>query len=170
MLVNPAVDFGSAQGRELVGRLTDRLREQQEQLGLADIRSLTAPLGITKAAEHPLAGSNVPEDTRREAARRAALEHYVTALGERVRIGTRLDLVLTQSPFFHGSVEDLNRIAQALAAAMPAELRQNSEFYVLGTTASVRDLATVMRQDRSRIELPPGGRSCRIDRPWSAGP
>ena len=32
-------------------------------------------------------------------------------------------------------------------------LRQNSQLYLQGTTASVRDLANVMRQDRVRIEL-----------------
>jgi RND superfamily putative drug exporter len=153
LLVNPAVDFGTPQGRELVGRLSDRLREQKEQLGLADIRSLIAPLGITPAAEHPFARSNIPEETRREALDRAALEHYTSALGERSRTCTRFELVLTQSPFAHGSVEDLDRIEQALDTALPAELRNRSQLHFLGTTASVRDLATVMRQDRTRIEL-----------------
>ena len=153
LLVNPSVDFGDPHGREIVAQVAEQLRAEKDQLGLADIRSLTAPLGITRASENPFAGSRLPEETRREVTQRAALERYVTALGERARIGTRLDLILTQSPFSHWSVEDLNRIEQAIRGCLPARLRENSQLYLEGTTASVRDLANVMRQDRVRIEL-----------------
>src|SRR5262249_27890411 len=57
LLVNPGVDFSGPQGRELVRRVTDGLRERKDEFALADIRSLTAPLGITKAAEHAFSGS-----------------------------------------------------------------------------------------------------------------
>src|SRR5262249_35069695 len=119
----------------------------------ADIRSLTAPLGITKAAEHAFSGSELPKEAREEAARRLALEHYTTSLGERTWIGTRLDLILTDSPFAHRSVVALDEIEQAIREALPEGLRATSQLYVTGTTASVRDLARVMRQDRTRIEL-----------------
>jgi RND superfamily putative drug exporter len=153
LVVNPSVDFGTPQGKALVAQLTERLREQKDQLDVADIRTLTAPLGITKAAEHPFAGSNLPEDARREASERAALDYYTSALGQRARIGTRLVLIFKQSPFVHASMEDLDRIEKALHAALPAAQQQTSQPYTMGTTASVRDLATVMRQDRTRIEL-----------------
>jgi RND superfamily putative drug exporter len=153
LLVNPEVDFGGPQGQDLVRQVTERLRERKAELGLADVRTLTAPLGITKAAATAFAGSDLPEGARKEAAERVALERYTTALGERKRTGTRLDLVLKWSPFVRQSVEDLDRLEGAIREALPAGQRQGTQLYFTGTTASVRDLAAVMRQDRTRIEL-----------------
>jgi RND superfamily putative drug exporter len=136
-----------------VEQLTDRLRGQREELGLADIHSLTAPLGITGASRRAFAGSDLPKESRREATRRLALEHYVTALGERARIGTRLELILAQSPFARRSIENLDRIEQAVHDALPAGLQQGTQLYFAGTTASVRDLAAVNQRDRTRIEM-----------------
>jgi RND superfamily putative drug exporter len=153
LLVNPRVDFSSAQGRTLVAELTDRLRAQREELGLADIRSLTAPLGITQAAAEPRVGLDLSREAIQEGAERAALAYYVTDLGGRAKIGTRLDLLLAQSPFSHRSIDDLDRVEYAVAAALPAGVRQETQFYFSGTTASIRDLATVMQRDRSRIQL-----------------
>src|SRR5262249_43941465 len=61
LLINPQTDFSSPQGESLVGQLTNRLRAQRTDLGLADVRSLTAPLGITEAAARDVSGLNVPE-------------------------------------------------------------------------------------------------------------
>jgi RND superfamily putative drug exporter len=152
LLVNPEVDFATEKGRELVRRVSDRLVERKEELGLADIRTLTSPLGITRmGSTNGL--SNLPADVRKEASRRAALERYTTALGERKRTGTRLDLVLTESPFSRRSVAALDQIEATIREALPEELRPSSELYFYGTTSSVRDLAQVVQGDRTRIEL-----------------
>jgi RND superfamily putative drug exporter len=153
VLTDPQVDFGSRRGRALVGHVTEQLRAQKEELGLADIRSLTAPMGITAAAGKAFVGIEVDPELRTEAAMRKALEHYTNALVERDRTGTRLDLILVQSPFARWSIEDLNRIEQVIRQALPAGLRKDCRLDVVGTTASVRDLATVVRGDRNRIEL-----------------
>jgi RND superfamily putative drug exporter len=153
LLINPQVDFRSDQGRSLMQRLTDKLRERKAELGLADLRSLTTPLGITAAAERVFTRLNVAKEARQEALEHAALEHYVTDLGERVKVGTRLDLILEQSPFSRWSVDDLDRIEQAIRSALPSELQQSAELFFIGPTASVRDLRAVMRRDRLRIEL-----------------
>jgi RND superfamily putative drug exporter len=153
LLINPNIDFSGARGRELVDQLTHRLREQQEALRLADLRSLTAPLGITKAAERDVAGVNLPRETRQEAIEQGALEHYVTDLGERKKIGTRLDLILEQSPFAHQGVEDLDRVEHVVQESLPRQLRDGAQLYFVGPTASVRDLQVVVRGDRTRIEL-----------------
>ncbi|HSE98256.1 MAG TPA: 2-isopropylmalate synthase, partial [Blastocatellia bacterium] len=47
----------------------------------------------------------------------------------------------------------LDQIEQAVREALPEGLRPGSELYSYGTTASVRDLARVVRGDRTRIEL-----------------
>jgi RND superfamily putative drug exporter len=77
----------------------------------------------------------------------------VTDLGERAKIGTRLDLILQQSPFARQSVADLDKVEQAIRAGLPAGLGQDTDLYLVGTTASVRDLGVVMQSDRVRIEL-----------------
>ena len=153
LLNNPKFDFRSPHGMEVVETLTDRLAVARKQLGLNDVRSLTAPLGLTAAAANAFAGSDVPKETRRRAAQRAALQRYVYDTPERTRDGTRLDLVLKGSPFSHRSIEDLDHIEQAVRDALPDGLRQGTTLHFVGTTASVRDLAAVMQTDRVRIEL-----------------
>ncbi len=146
LAVDPQVDFASPQGRALIGRLTDQLRAQKADLHLADVRSLTVPLGITEAAKHPTTlGLQMSEEDLREAFRK----QYTTNFGGRKRTGTRLDLVLTTDPFSHRSIDDLPRIEQVFRSVLPPETR----LYVAGTTADVRDLANVVREDRQRIEL-----------------
>jgi putative drug exporter of the RND superfamily len=148
LIVDPQIDFATETGRALVGRLTDQLHAQSDDLGLADVRSLTEPLGITPAARDAFAGSTIPPDVRLDAARRLALENYTTAMGERKRIGTRLDLVLSHSPFSARSMADLDRIDDAIRAVLP----RSAQLYTIGTPASVRDLAQVIETDRTRIE------------------
>src|SRR5262249_44127979 len=80
LLLNPPGDFRSDSGRAVVARLTDRLRERREDLGLADVRSLTAPLGITDGAGRDFSGLRVSAEARREGLQRAALAHYVGGL------------------------------------------------------------------------------------------
>jgi RND superfamily putative drug exporter len=153
LLVNPHVDFSTAHGREIVDELTDRLREKQKELALADVRTLSAPLGITSAANPGLTDLPVSKETRRQALEVGALDHYVTAMGERKKIGTRLDLVLMQSPFAHQSVENLERAEQMIQDTLPSQLRDGSQLYFAGPTASIRDLQLVVRGDRTRIEI-----------------
>jgi RND superfamily putative drug exporter len=152
LLVNPHLDFGSPQGRAVIEQVTDRLHERQQDLGLADVRSLTAPLGVTSAAQRGLASFQVSPEARREVVEKAARERYLTDLGERQKIGTRLDLVLTHAPFSHQSIVDLNRVEQALRAALPPEHQHDFQLSLAGPTASVRDLRTVIQGDRTRIE------------------
>jgi uncharacterized membrane protein YdfJ with MMPL/SSD domain len=142
LVVNPEVNFGSEEGRELVAKMTDKLRQEKEALDLADIRSLTAPLGITRASR---------ELSAREE-RVAARDHYTTSFGELKRTGTRIDLLSTENPFSHESMDALARIEEALRSALPASLKDNTQFHFLGTTASVRDLADVNLGDRLRVE------------------
>src|SRR5207247_7767753 len=139
-------DFGGPQGEKVVEQLTERLLQQKADLGLADIRSLTRPVGITQTIADPFKGLNIPKQARQEAVKRAARERYTTALGERNRVGTRLDLILVQNPFSQWSVDDLDRIEEAIQGALPSDMQRDGRLYVLGTTASVRDLARVTQE------------------------
>jgi RND superfamily putative drug exporter len=153
LVVSPRVDFASAEGQTLVGEITDRLRARREELGLADVRSLTAPLGITEATKRDYSGLQLPEEARREEVRRQAREHYVADLDGHNNSVTRLELVFDRSPFSRASMDALGRIDQAARDALPDGVRPETRLYDVGATASVRDLAAVMQQDRTRIEL-----------------
>ena len=61
--------------------------------------------------------------------------------------------MLTYSPFSPQGIAALGRIEQAIDAAIPENLRPNSQLYSHGLTASVRDLSHIVQQDRTRIEL-----------------
>jgi RND superfamily putative drug exporter len=152
LIVEPSINFASDRGREVVAHVTDRLRAQRQVLDLADVRSLTAPVGVARDVKL-FAGLNLPEATVQEATRRGSLDTYVTDLGERAKIGTRLELILNQSPFSHDSMTDLDRVEQAVREALPPDVSKDAQLYISGTTASVRDLAAVIRGDRSRIQM-----------------
>jgi RND superfamily putative drug exporter len=153
LLVNPGVDFSTEAGEAMVGELTERLTQRRDELGLADIRSLTTPLGVTEAADRALASLTVPAETVRETVRREALAHYVTDFGERAEIGTRLDLVLAENPFSRRSIDNLNRIERTVAASLPPGLEQGTQLFMVGPTAGIRDLRAVIDSDQVRIEL-----------------
>ncbi len=153
LLVDPHADFVTPRGRAIVEKVTDQLRERKDELGLADVRSLTSPLGITAQAGQDYSGLDVPPEVRRESIETEARTHYLTSLGESERTATRFDLILSQSPFSRQSIQDLDRIEQAVNSALPDGARQDAQVYVVGATASVRDLANVMQGDRTRIEV-----------------
>jgi RND superfamily putative drug exporter len=153
LAVDPKMDFRSSEGQAIVRRITDRLRAQKDELGLADVRSLTQPLGITPAAEHPFAGLDLPADVRREARQRLAVGHYVSDMGGRQNSGTRLDLILAQSPFARASIEHLEQLEATVRADLPQAVQDDTQLYFVGDTANMRDLATVMQHDRIRIDV-----------------
>lgn len=60
LIANQRIDFGDSEGEKLVRELTNRLRARGTELGLADVRSQSAPLGATSAATW--AEFKVPEE------------------------------------------------------------------------------------------------------------
>jgi RND superfamily putative drug exporter len=154
LLVVPDVDFGSTQGRTIIARITDEIRSRRDQLDVADIRSLTAPLGTRNTAKEAFANTDLPESVREKAIERAAMQNYTTSVGQRHRPGTRFDLVLkTKNPFSAQTAKDLGRIEDVIRQTLPAERQPEAQIYFLGTTASIRDLSEVLAQDRNRIEV-----------------
>lgn len=153
LLIDPRLDFETPEGRKVVIELTRQLQLRREELRLADIRSLTAPLGITSVAQRDLDRLSVPAEVRQEAIDRAAREHYTTDLGERRRVGTRFELILAPSPFARQSIDDLERVERAVHEILAPHLESGARLYIAGATPSVRDLQAVMRTDRVRIEL-----------------
>ncbi len=114
LLVDPSTDFNSDAGRAEVETITKKLSARQKELGLADVRTLTAPLGVMPAGHRQVRELNIPEAAREEGMRRAALERYATDFGERRKTGTRLELVLQTSPFSQENINALGLIEEAV--------------------------------------------------------
>ncbi len=153
LIVDPHADFNSPEGRATISHLTEQMRDQKDALGLADVRSLTSPLGITPSAGRDFFGFDLPAEARREGTERAARDYYVSDVGSGRRNATRIDLILAQNPFTPASLADLDRIEHTLRSGLAAEGRTEAKLDIAGATASVRDLATVMQRDRWRIDL-----------------
>jgi uncharacterized membrane protein YdfJ with MMPL/SSD domain len=135
----------------VVEQVSDRLREHKEELGLADLRSLTVPLGTTEAARRAFDGSDLPREAVQDAVRREARERYITDLGERAEVGTRLELILQENPFGRTGIDAVNDLERAVRAALPDDVRNGTQLHVVGPTANLRDLRAVTERDRTRV-------------------
>jgi RND superfamily putative drug exporter len=152
LVVDKDMDFTTTKGHELVSQFVDRLQDRRDELGLTDIRSLVAPLGISEVAKNAFEGTNLRKEAVEHALAEQGLEHYATDFGERKKTGTRLDLILTGSPFSTANIGNLNKVEEITKASLPQELA-GSELYFVGPTASLRDLKAVVSRDRTRIEI-----------------
>ena len=154
LLVNRNVDFRSAQGHELVAELTRHLEERRNELGLADLRSLTAPLGITDGCATRLHRPQHAQgsDSARHAARGARpLRHRFWRAGQD-RHTSRFDFsARTPSPLPRWMAWP--RWSRSSGNRFRPTSQHGSELYFIGTTASIRDLNTVIAGDRIRIDL-----------------
>lgn len=153
LVVNPQADFASKEGRDEIARMTDALRERAEELELVDLRSLTAPLGITSAAQRALEGGELPRAVLERGIQRDARDRYITDLGERRKIGARFDIVLEDNPFSVLAIQNLSRVETVVRESLPGELKQGAQLYFTGATASIRDLRDVTIQDQTRVEV-----------------
>src|SRR5262249_52977217 len=113
-------DFRSKRGGEIVRHITDELRARKEKLHLDDVRSLTAPLGISPAGGYAFTHSQGPPQGKQKMAE----EKYNASMGERDRIATRIDFTFSETPFTRQSMDDLGRIEQAIREALPSGWRQ----------------------------------------------
>jgi RND superfamily putative drug exporter len=153
LLQNEQVDFASEQGIALVRELTEQLEERKGSFAIADLRSVTRPLGTTEAAKEALAKIPLPGFLVESMIRQRALAYYVSHAGERKRHVTRIDLVLAVPPLSPRGIESLDRIERSLKADLPEGLRQGSQVAFAGPPATVRDLRAVTRHDQRLVQM-----------------
>jgi RND superfamily putative drug exporter len=151
LLVNHQAHFDSDDGRAQVAELTAALMERRQQLGISDLRTLTEPLGITGAGERSLRKLNVSDHALEEGLRQQALQHFASELGGRGYIGTRLEVIFDHNPFSAGGIAALQQLEATLPELLPAGLRQGTQIYYTGATASTWDLKKVTSDDELRI-------------------
>jgi RND superfamily putative drug exporter len=150
LIQKPGVDFRRKEGLALVATLTDRLNRLKKDLGIADIRSLTRPLGTSDAAQ----------DALDELAVEMQLKKQETPAGQYQKVEdfyvgqddvTQLQLVLSNDPLSRAAINRLEHLESAVKSNLPAELR-DAQVDFLGLTAAIRDLRVVTEGDQWRIE------------------
>ncbi len=141
----PGLEFRRrGEPRDLVEQLTKSLSERREELGLALIRSWTAPLGVPARKEVDEGSVLV-----RAAREKLAYESYVSNVD---KSATRLDLIPESDPFSRDSITQFNTFKQRFIDTLPEGLN-GAEVYFMGVTASVADLKVVTDRDQVRIDI-----------------
>ncbi|MFM9964345.1 MAG: MMPL family transporter [Planctomycetaceae bacterium] len=154
------------QARGIIESLTDQLRDQQNKLQLADVRTLLHPFGgglsnlphDDAAREGSGSGIQLVSGTGRSSLlsglgkkleKQRTTQHYVSSAGEFQGRVLRVDLVLQQDPFSRNSIAQFESIRQSIETSIPAGLK----VFTLGPTASIRDLKAVTDRDQIRIDV-----------------
>lgn len=147
------ITFTDARGEALVDTMTTNLIPRMDELNLADVRSRSHWLGVAHqdASSGAEAGgksgfSQLIRDRRINA-------HYVSAADGYSGNVTRLDFIFKDDPFSRNSISELNALQHALPDVLPPELKGRTEFYILGATASIRDLKSTTDHDQILINI-----------------
>ncbi len=152
MIDAPGQDFqvlsDEDDGVGLIARYTRQLMADKEQLQLDDVRSVAFPLGGTTGLE----GVSSPATYRIMLQR--SLDTYVgkTSKDDDPAHVTRLEIVTSGDPFSRDSIQRLTALEDALKATWRDVTKSPAEFYILGPTASIRDLKHVTDRDQVRID------------------
>jgi len=156
LIENPFVDFtqrerddeaGGPGGLELVRQLTQTLIAQKAKLQLADIRSVSHPLGGVDDID------SITNIARRKLVTRGAIKHYTGQTEETGKHVTRLELTALVDPFSRDSITFLTNLQDQIQSQLPVGLKEGSQVLAMGSTASIRDLKAVTDRDQIRIDL-----------------
>jgi len=155
---DPKADFSRpAAHRTRLRRLSEQLcrfsyrhDDGRVQYPIVTVRSLAQPLG-QPTRPFGLLGALRLAAVRGSPQTRAT---YLAQNGQYANKVTRLDLVFQFDPFSPEAIRLLDHLEQYLhgLAADPNSQWFGTRFYLLGTTAAIRDLKTVTTADRQRIQ------------------
>lgn len=151
------------QARTIIESLTEQLRDQQDKLQLADVRTLLHPFGggLSNIANDDAAregsesgiqlagGSKLLSGLGQRHKKKRTTEHYVSSQGELQGKVLRVDLVLQEDPFARNSITQFESIRHSIESSIPSGLK----IFTLGPTASIRDLKAVTDRDQIRIDV-----------------
>jgi len=153
LIRNPQIDFHTREGFAAIQTLTERVEQHRDELQIADIRSLAAPLGTTGYRKPAEEAGPIRRLVQAGIVRRRALGYFVS--NNEVLHGhvTRLELALTLDPFSEPAFDALDRLDARMRGLVPAELESGSELQFSGSTASLRDLRVVGGRDRTRTNV-----------------
>ena len=152
LIRNESLDFRSSDGIEAVEGLTKSIDERRDELKVADVRSLAAPLG-TSIGKAPAEGGAGRKLLTAATVRRRATNYYVTGDSDLANHVTRLELALTLDPFSEQAIDFLEPLEEKVRELLPPELESGSELYFGGSTGSLHDLKVVGAADRTLINV-----------------
>lgn len=153
----------SEQAKEMIESLTEKLRDRQDKLQLADVRTLLHPFGggLSNIAHDDAARENTESKIQltggsplirglgKRLEEQRTTQHYVSSNGDLQGRVLRVDLVLQEDPFARNSIAQFESIRRSIEASIPAGLK----VFTLGPTASIRDLKAVTDRDQIRIDV-----------------
>ena len=147
------VDFRQSEGIAAIQTLTERIKEHRDELQVADLRSIAAPLGAI-AGEKISTGDKVTRKLFTAAAiRRRSMDYFVSNDETLKNHVTRLELELKIDPFSEPAINFPGSLEASLRGLLPDELQSGAELLLSGSTASLRDLKTIGVSDRNRINI-----------------
>lgn len=134
LLYNPQIDFSDPENFEAIESFITNLNDKKQELGIVDIRSLIAPLGL--------------DIEMSILARGIAKRYYISTAAELEDHVMRLELLTAENAFTPASRDQLRHIETYFRETLPESIRPGTELSFLGTTASVVDLKTVTDGDQ----------------------
>lgn len=140
------VDFTDPDYISAIETLTNRIREKAGELGVADVRSVSHPLG----GDESLSQIRQRNFLVGRKATQLATEYYVSH-NEQQPV-TRVDVVFQHDPFSRDSITELAAFREEVPKMLPAELSDVSLSF-LGATPSISDLKGVTDRDQIRIDV-----------------
>ncbi len=152
LIRNDQVDFGDDKGIAAIELLTDRLLHQRKSLGIIDIRCIAQPLGISPAAQEKLAAFKASKEDVQKTIREEARTYYVSRADDYAGHVTRMEVTLEHDPLNREGIASLVNIEKAIAKVLPDDL-QGSTIEFAGSTASLRDLSEIKRDDQQLIQV-----------------
>jgi putative drug exporter of the RND superfamily len=150
LIEHPNLDFRSPQGRAAVEEISRRLAAIG---GVAEVRSLTRPVGKSEASA---TGVSLFERLADRLVRTAAESQYVAIRPRRVADAnhiTRLEIVFSTDPFSETSLQTLQEVRATLRSATGAgqTLEGANAIGLAGATSAVSDLKRVTTSDLHRM-------------------
>ena len=150
LLINTEADFSKArEGVKLIEELTKNILARKDELGIADVRSVSHPQGADS-------GIDTISVLRRRVVLIRAVRHYVCSDDpEWDKHATRLEIVFNDDPFSRNSMAQIAKLKNVFEELLPKELQEKGQtkLHYLGASASIIDLKHVTDRDQLRIDL-----------------
>lgn len=149
LLANDQMNFKSSEAKDKIAELTNELLEKQEDLNIADVRSVTAPLGRHEPNWKELSLAE------RQIFNTETINYYVTQVEGREFDTTRLDVIFDEDPFSKNSIARLDGVEKVIRDffSKQDEPLKATHMNFIGSTANIRDLKTTTDRDRIVIDV-----------------
>jgi len=153
LIENPSSDFRTPDGFSALKTLTESAYDDRQALQVADIRSVSAPLGRSSDASEGRPRGLTERLVTAGATRRIAEGYFVSNSPGLAGQVARLELVLSLDPFSEEALDVIDRLEERMHGLLPDQLKSESTLSYCGSTPSLRDLKTVGARDRTRINV-----------------